>query len=328
MRKWQPIFLLIVASCGTYVGNPKKNDDSSGTKKFAPPELDYAPPAAIAAYDDSLDLNLTSSVGGQLSEPEETSSKNQLRLNYSILNQLKIIKKSNKIVRRITAVEKISSEGKTSRMINSGAFTVDYKTISADDFSSSMQVCYNGENLLYMRWNETGKREIYYSGNVTLSAKGAKEKIVSRVLSEATASGSKIKIESSGEIDDDFDAVKAFRSSFTSDIKNGEFLVSQSKAVTIDGTNYLPSRNLLSHFNKLSTGSLVFWERSCLPTHRAPVDGSAGWCKGTDVGSDGLYTTDEIRNQKARELIDLGAAVVPHTELKTIEFPVACGQDK
>lgn len=312
-----------LTSCGTYVGNPKKNDDNSGTKKFTPPELEYAPPSSIATYDDSLDLNLTSS-GDSGFSLANVQSPEQLRLNYSILSHLKVIKKSNKLIRRIVNLEKINSEGKTSKMINSGALTVDYKVINADGFNSSMHVCFNRENLLYMRWNDSGKRETFYSAFVPVFSKTNQESILSKITSEVTSGGTTIKIESSGETEDSFEVVKGFRSSFVTLIKNAEFIVSQSKSVTVNGSDYLPARSLLSRFNQHSEGSFLFWERSCLPTYAVPMDGASGWCKGGDVGKESLYASDAIRSQKSQELLDLGAVIIPHSDLKSVQFPVAC----
>jgi hypothetical protein len=320
---WRLTIIIALTSCGTYVGNPKKNDDNSGTKKFAPPELEYAPPSAIATYDDSLDLNLASSNDSDFSLATNQSPE-QLRLNFSILSHLKVIKKSNKLVRRIVHLEKINSEGKTSKMINSGALTVDYKVINEDGFNSAMHVCFSRENLLYMRWNDSGKRETFYNAGVPAFSKGTQESVVSKITSEVTSGGTTIKIESSGETVDSFEVVKGFRSSFVTLIKNSEFIVSQSKSVTVNGSDYLPARSLLSRFNQLSEGSFLFWERSCLPTYAVPADGAAGWCKGGDVGNESPYPSDAIRNQKAHEMLDLGAVIIPHVDLKSVQFPVAC----
>jgi len=314
---------LVIAGCGTYVGNPKKTDGGSTTKEFAPTEIDFSLPSGVASYDEpsSAPLNLASAndvSGFQLNANE------QMRLTQAGVEFLKVIRKTNRIIKKLANEEKIRSEGKTSRAMDSGKIAVEYKSISSDEYTASMHVCFNGNNLLYMRWNDKGKKEIYHSGSPKLLNRSA-ENIISKITVDPAAAGGPIRIENSGETDDNFESIRSFRSS-TAMINVGGFrYLSYSKAVSSDEKTFLPARYLLSKFDQNSAGSYVFWERQCRSSHGEPVDGSGGWCKGGSLSAGVSFGSDGERNGVAQEIITQGASLTRASTLNPIVFPVSCG---
>lgn len=314
---------LILAGCGTYVGNPKKTDDGSTTKEFAPTEIDFAIPNGVASYDETSTTPLGLSSSYDISA-FRLNANEQMRLTQAGVEFLKAIKKTNRIIRKLSTEEKIRSEGKTSKTLGSAKISVEYRSIASDGYTSSMQVCYDGNSLLYMRWNEKGKKEIYHSGTPKLLNRSS-ENIISKITVDPDSSGGTIRVENSGETDDNFESIRSFRSSSTM-FKKGDYrYLSYSKAVSSDDKTFLPARYLLSKFDENSSGSYVFWERLCRASHVEPVDGSAGWCKGGSLSGGNVIATDGERNSTAQEIITQGASWVQASSLNPIVFPVGCG---
>jgi len=322
MNKMYP-FVLLLAGCGTYVGNPRKNDGGSPTKEFAPPEIDFVIPSGVATYDDdpatTLNLSSPSDLSGFLLNANE-----QMRLTQAGVELLKAIKKTNRIIRKVSKEEKITGEGKTSKSLNTAKLSVEYKSISADGYTSSMHVCYDGSNLLYMRWNDLGKKEIYHSGSPKILSRSS-ENIMSRISVDPSLLGGLISLENSGDTDDNFEVIRSFRSSLITFESSGTKYLSYSKAVSADETTFIPTRYLLAKFDSAALGSYVFWERQCRLTHKEPSDGSGGWCKGSALTQGAGFGSDGERNEAAQEIISKGASITKASDLKKIVFPVTCG---
>lgn len=311
-----------LVGCGTYVGNPKKNDGGSPTKQFSPPEIDLVFPSAVASYDDepasALNLSSPHNLSGFLLNANE-----QMRLTQAGVELLKAIKKSNRIIRKVSKDEKITREGKTAKAVNSAKLSVEYKSIASDGYTSSMHVCYEGSNLLYMRWNDLGKKEIYHSGGPKILGRSS-ENITSRITVDPGLLGGMISLENSGDTDDNFEAIRSFRSSMvTFKIEEDRYL-SYTKAVSTAEIQLIPTRYLLAKFDNAALGSYVFWERQCRLTHKEPNDGIAGWCKGSGLSEGAGFGSDGERNQAAQEIISKGASIIKASDLKAIVFPVSC----
>lgn len=314
---------LVLAGCGTYVGNPKKTDGGSTTKEFAPTEIDFTIPSGVATYDDASTAALNLSSPSDISGFRQNANE-QMRLTQAGVEFLKAIKKTNRIIRKLSTEDKIRSEGKTSRDFESGKISVEYRSISSDGYTASMHVCYDGNSLLYMRWNDKGKKEIYHSGSPKLLNRSS-ENIISKITVDPDTAGGTIRVENSGETDDNFESIRSFRSS-TIMFKRGDYrYLSYSKSVSSDDKTFLPARYLLSKFDENSAGSYVFWERQCRGSHAEPVDGSGGWCKGGSLSAGNTFETDGERNGTAQEIITQGASWAPASSLSTIIFPVNCG---
>ncbi len=314
---------LVLAGCGTYVGNPKKTDGGSTTKEFAPTEIDFTIPNGVASYDETSPAALSLS-SSNFSSEFRLNANEQMRLTQAGVEFLKAIKKTNRIIRKFATEEKIRSEGKTSKTLDSRKISVEYRAIASDGYTASMQVCLDGHNLLYMRWNDKGKKEIFHSGAPKLLNRSS-ENIISKITVDPDSQGGTIGVQNSGETDDNFESIRSFRSSVTM-FKQGDYrYLSYSKAVSSDDKTFSPTRYLLSRFDENSVGSFVFWERQCRGSHVEPVDGSAGWCKGGRLSGTSAFETDGERNNAAQEMITQGASWARASSLSSIVFPVDCG---
>lgn len=135
-------YILMITSCGTFVGNPKKPSDGSTPPKqmIAFPKLELDLPSNMTA----ADLHLTEDSSNRLLNSAAKRMDRQVRYNNNVLRRLE----------SDAVTESGDFSGKGPDGLTSGRIEVD----ETATFKYRALICYNNERTLQISWNDASTK--------------------------------------------------------------------------------------------------------------------------------------------------------------------------